>query len=66
MAKILKQTMSEIDEKKHVIRFNSDDTEDKSLPFTSVYISREALKKAGVKGRIKSIDIQVTVHEGGK
>lgn len=58
--------MSEIDEKKHVIRFNSDDTEDKSLPFTSVYISREALKKAGVKGRIKSIDIQVTVHEGGK
>ena len=64
MSKQIKQTMSEIDAKKHVLRFNSSDPEDKSLPLTSIYVSKEALKKAGVKvDKVKSIDVLINVHE---
>lgn len=63
MAKVINQTMTNFDEKKHSIRANCEDGE-KNVLITSVYLMRKALEKAGVKpDRIKSIDIQVTVHE---
>jgi ABC-type nitrate/sulfonate/bicarbonate transport system substrate-binding protein len=63
MAKVIKQTMTDFDEKKHSLRANAD-KDDKSVLLTSAYLMHKAMEKAGVKpDRVKSIDIQVTFHE---
>lgn len=63
MAKVIKQTMSDVVEKKPCIRVNADD-DDKENALTAIYISKNALAKAGVKpSRVKSVDVQLTIHE---
>ena len=67
MAKILKQSFDSdsIVEKKHSLRFDADKDEAKKLPLSSIYVSKKALEKAGVKvSRVKNIEVQITVHEG--
>lgn len=64
MAKIIKQTLTEVDEKKHCYRINAEDFDKDNDALQSIYIMKAALKKAGVKGSIRSIDVQITVHEG--
>jgi hypothetical protein len=63
MAKVIKQTLTDFDEKKHSVRANADKDE-KNVLITSVYLMRKAMEKAGVKpSRVSSVDIQVTFHE---
>ena len=63
MAKTIKQTMTDFDDKKHSLRANADEGE-KNVLITSVYLMRKAMEKAGVKpSQVKSIDIEVTFHE---
>lgn len=63
MATVIKQTMTDFDEKKHSLRANATEG-DKDVLFSSVYLMHKAMKKAGVKPeRVKSIEVAVTFHE---
>jgi len=64
MSKQLKQTLDDIEEKKHSIRVNADKDKE-GLPLQTIYISKKALEKAGVKvSKIKSVEVLITVHGG--
>lgn len=59
-------TMGDADPKKHSVRFNGDEKD----PLQSVYVSRDAAKKAGIKDLDDVEEIEVTItfktQGGGK
>jgi hypothetical protein len=64
MSKQLKQTLEDIQDKKHSIRVDAD-KDGKDQPLQTIYINKKALEKAGVKiSKIKSVEVLITVHGG--